>query len=86
MWHELTKEFSLVNSCMQAEYHQLVSVHAKNWLSAPQPREMLAQGKANLDAWWHLLSTFAVLLGLMLMLVLVMIGEGLRAAFDVRSK
>ena len=46
--------------------------------------ELLAQGKANLDAWWISLSTFAVLLGLMLMLV--MIGEGLRAALDTRAK
>ena len=46
--------------------------------------ELLAQGKANLDAWWISLSTFAVLLGLMLMLVLI--GEGLRAALDPRAK
>nr|WP_273431525.1 ABC transporter permease [Chitinibacter tainanensis] len=46
--------------------------------------ELLAQGKANLDAWWISLSTFAVLLTLMLLLV--MIGEGLRAALDPRAK
>ncbi|WP_348944538.1 ABC transporter permease [Chitinibacter sp. FCG-7] len=46
--------------------------------------ELLAQGKANLDAWWISISTFAVLLGLMLMLVLI--GEGLRAALDPRAK
>ena len=46
--------------------------------------ELLAQGKANLDAWWISLATFAVLLGLMLMLVLI--GEGLRNALDPRSK
>jgi hypothetical protein len=43
MWHELTKEFSLVQSWLQAENHQLFSAHTKNWLSAPQPREMLAR-------------------------------------------
>jgi microcin C transport system permease protein len=46
--------------------------------------ELLAQGKANLDAWWISISTFAVLLGLMLMLVLI--GEGLRNALDPRAK
>ncbi|WP_084414787.1 ABC transporter permease [Chitinibacter tainanensis] len=46
--------------------------------------ELLAQGKANLDAWWISLSTFAVLLTLMLLLV--MIGEGLRAALDPRAR
>ncbi len=46
--------------------------------------ELLAQGKANLDAWWISISTFGVLLGLMLMLVLI--GEGLRAALDPRAK
>ncbi|QLI80456.1 ABC transporter permease [Chitinibacter fontanus] len=46
--------------------------------------ELLAQGKANLDAWWISISAFAVLLGLMLMLVLI--GEGLRNALDPRAK
>lgn len=46
--------------------------------------ELLAQGKANLDAWWISMSTFAVLLTLMLLLVFI--GEGLRQALDPRSK
>ncbi|MDO4878567.1 MAG: ABC transporter permease [Neisseria sp.] len=46
--------------------------------------ELLAQGKENLDAWWIGLSAFGTL-ALMLML-LVLIGEGLRQAFDVRMR
>ena len=46
--------------------------------------ELLAQGKDNLDAWWIGLSAFGALT--VMLLLLVMIGEGLRYAFDVRAR
>ena len=46
--------------------------------------ELLAQGKDNLDAWWIGLSTVGTLT--VMLLLLVMIGEGLRQAFDVRAR
>ncbi|MDO5058635.1 MAG: ABC transporter permease [Neisseria sp.] len=46
--------------------------------------ELLAQGKDNLDAWWIGLSAFGTLT--VMLLLLVMIGEALRQAFDVRAK
>ncbi|WP_051709732.1 ABC transporter permease [Andreprevotia chitinilytica] len=50
----------------------------------PTLGELLEQGKGNLDAWWISLSTFVVLVGMLLLLVFV--GEGLRAAFDPRTQ
>lgn len=46
--------------------------------------ELLAQGKDNLDAWWIGLSAVSTLT--LMLLLLVMIGEGLRYAFDVRAR
>ena len=46
--------------------------------------ELLAQGKDNLDAWWIGLSAVGALT--VMLLLLVMIGEGLRQAFDVRAR
>ena len=46
--------------------------------------EMLAQGKENLDAWWIGLSAVGTLT--VMLLLLVMIGEGVRHAFDVRAR
>lgn len=43
--------------------------------------ELLAQGKENLDAWWISLPTFGLLTALLLLLIFV--GEGLRAVLDV---
>ena len=51
--------------------------------STPSLGELLAQGKANLDAWWISLPTFAVLVGLLLLLIFV--GEALRDALDTRK-
>ncbi|MBI3143770.1 MAG: ABC transporter permease [Pseudogulbenkiania sp.] len=51
--------------------------------STPSLGEMLAQGKDNLDAWWIALSTFTVLT--VTLLLLIFIGEGLRAALDTRK-
>ncbi|RKP54572.1 ABC transporter permease [Pararobbsia silviterrae] len=44
--------------------------------------ELLAQGKANLDAWWISLSTFLVLV--VTLMLLTFIGDALRAALDTR--
>jgi microcin C transport system permease protein len=45
--------------------------------------ELLAQGKANLDAWWITLTTFAVLVGTLMLLIFI--GEALRTALDTRK-
>jgi microcin C transport system permease protein len=50
--------------------------------STPSIGELLAQGKANLDAWWISLSTFGVLVALLLLLIFI--GEALRDALDTR--
>lgn len=44
--------------------------------------ELLAQGKANLDAWWISLSTFCVLV--LTLLLLTFMGDALRNALDTR--
>lgn len=51
--------------------------------STPSLGELLAQGKANIDAWWLSLSTFSVLVGTLILLIFI--GEGLREAFDPRK-
>jgi microcin C transport system permease protein len=51
--------------------------------STPSLGELLAQGKANIDAWWLSLSTFAVLVGTLVLLIFI--GEALREAFDPRK-
>ena len=51
--------------------------------STPSLGELLAQGKANLDAWWITLSTFAVLVGTLMLLIFI--GEALRSALDTRK-
>ena len=51
--------------------------------STPSLGELLAQGKANIDAWWLSLSTFVVLVGTLV--VLIFIGDALRQAFDPRA-
>ena len=49
----------------------------------PSLGELLSQGKANLDAWWISLSTFAVLV--ITLLLLTFMGDGLRDALDPRK-
>ena len=44
--------------------------------------ELLAQGKANLDAWWISISTFFVLV--FTLMLLIFIGEALRDSLDTR--
>lgn len=50
--------------------------------TTPSLGELLAQGKANLDAWWITLPTFGVLVGTLLLLIFI--GEALRDALDTR--
>jgi len=52
---------------------------------APTPSlgDMLRQGKENLDAWWITVPTFAVLVFTLLLLTLI--GDALRDAFDTRK-
>ncbi len=49
----------------------------------PSLGELLAQGKANLDAWWISVCTVLVLVGTLTLLV--QIGDGLRDALDPRK-
>jgi len=49
----------------------------------PSLGELLNQGKNNLDAWWISLSTFGVLVVMLLLLILV--GDALRDALDPRK-
>ena len=48
----------------------------------PSLGELLAEGKANLDAWWISLSTFGVLVATLLLLTFM--GDALRNALDTR--
>ncbi len=50
--------------------------------STPSLGELLAQGKANIEAWWLSLTTFLVLVGTLILLIFI--GEALREAFDPR--
>ena len=50
--------------------------------STPSLGELLAQGKANLDAWWISMGTFGVLVDLLMLLIFI--GEALRDALDTR--
>jgi microcin C transport system permease protein len=49
----------------------------------PSLGELLNQGKENLDAWWISLSTFGVLV--IMLLLLILIGDALRDALDPRK-
>jgi microcin C transport system permease protein len=49
----------------------------------PSLGELLRQGKANLDAWWIIAPTFALLV--LTMLLLTFIGDALRDALDARK-
>lgn len=51
--------------------------------TTPSLGELLAQGKNNLDAWWISLTTFSVLVGMLLLLIFI--GESLRSALDTRG-
>ena len=52
--------------------------------STPSLGELLAQGKNNIDAWWLSLTTFAVLVGTLMLLIFI--GEALRDALDSRKR
>ena len=49
----------------------------------PSLGDLVKQGKGNLDAWWIIFPTFAVLV--ITMLLLTFIGDALRDAFDTRK-
>ena len=49
----------------------------------PSLGELLSQGKENIEAWWLSLTTFAVLVGTLLLLIFI--GEGIRESMDSRS-
>ena len=51
--------------------------------TTPSLGDLLRQGKVNLDAWWIIFPTFAVLV--LTMLLLTFIGDALRDAFDTRK-
>jgi len=51
--------------------------------STPSLGELLAQGKANIEAWWLSLSAFSVLVGTLVLLIFI--GEALRETFDPRK-
>jgi microcin C transport system permease protein len=51
--------------------------------TVPSLGDLVRQGKANLDAWWIIFPTFAVLV--LTMLLLTFIGDALRDAFDTRK-
>ncbi len=50
---------------------------------APSLGELLAQGKANIDAWWLSISSVLALVGTLTLLIFI--GEALREAFDPRQ-
>ena len=50
--------------------------------STPSIGELLAQGKENIEAWWLSMTTFAVLVGTLVLLIFI--GEALREAMDPR--
>lgn len=52
--------------------------------STPSLGELLAQGKANIEAWWLSLAAFTILTGMLVLLIFI--GEGLREAYDPRKK
>jgi len=52
--------------------------------STPSLGELLAQGKANIDAWWLSLSAFFILV--MTLVLLIFIGEALRETLDPRKR
>lgn len=52
--------------------------------STPSLGELLAQGKANIDAWWLSLSSFSILV--VTLALLIFIGEALRDTYDPRKK
>jgi len=50
--------------------------------TTPSLGELLAQGKANIEAWWLSVTTFGVLVGTLILLIFI--GEALREALDTR--
>lgn len=51
--------------------------------TTPSLGELLAQGKENIEAWWLSMTTFAVLVGTLMLLIFI--GEALREALNPRK-
>lgn len=51
--------------------------------TTPSLGELLSQGKDSIDAWWLSMTTFVVLVGTLMLLIFI--GEALRAALDTRQ-
>lgn len=51
--------------------------------TTPSLGELLSQGKESIEAWWLSLTTFFVLVGMLLLLTFI--GEALREALDIRK-
>jgi microcin C transport system permease protein len=51
--------------------------------STPSLGELLSQGKESIEAWWLSMTTFFVLVGMLLLLTFI--GEALREALDIRK-
>ena len=51
--------------------------------NTPSLGELLSQGKENVEAWWLSLTTFAVLVGTLMLMIFI--GEGVRESLDYRS-
>lgn len=51
--------------------------------STPSLGELLSQGKESIEAWWLSLTTFIVLVGMLMLLTFI--GEALREALDIRK-
>jgi microcin C transport system permease protein len=84
--NSLTPVVTLVPFEMAAAVGALTSLDFLNLgmpLGTPSLGELLSEGKENLYAWWISMSTFAVLLVTLLLLILV--GDALRDALDPRK-
>ena len=77
---------SYLQSCLYAKNMELICAYIRMTLHSrytPSLGELLSQGKANVDAWWISLSTFAVLV--VTLLLLTFMGDALRDALDPRK-
>jgi len=91
MWHHILPN-SLTPVVTLAPFEMVAAIGALTSLDflglgmppgTPSLGELLGQAKNNLDAWWIAISTFAVLV--VTLLLLVLIGDALRDALDPRK-
>jgi microcin C transport system permease protein len=84
--NSLTPVVTLVPFEMAGAVSALTSLDFLNLgmpLGTPSLGELLSEGKENLYAWWIVVPTFAVLVGMLLLLILI--GDALRDALDPRK-